>query len=226
MSLLLAPEGAVLRVTCNSDIFVVLQVVQVYTYMLTPLLTAAQDGCSGDASADGSSTAARDSHLPTIVGEPGLGSRAADVAAAAAAAAAAATNGTTALSGWELKLIMELCDEVTAEQMHRKSKPYEAAHPALCVLSCCHLHCRLTQRSIVVREASGICSSWQRQSERVLAIGCSMSLAWVAGARCACAVLNSRYLHSRYFVVLTPCCLCCLAGHVAHCAGQGHVEVE
>lgn len=78
-------------------------VVQMYIYMLTPVLTAAK----------GDNTGAREGPAPTIVGEPGQNSSGGDVAAAAVAAAAACTvGGSAVLSAWELKLVMELCDEV------------------------------------------------------------------------------------------------------------------
>jgi hypothetical protein len=78
-------------------------VVQMYTYMLTPLLMPAAAGSSH----------AHEGGVPTIVGETGLDSYAGDVAAAAVAVAAACTAGGDAvLAAWELKLVMELCDLV------------------------------------------------------------------------------------------------------------------
>lgn len=91
-------------------------VVTVYTYMLSPLLTAVHNSGSSEPRADGSSTTAAcqlEGRVPTIVGEPGHGSSAAEVAAAAAAAAAnCAASCNATLSGWELQLVQELCDEV------------------------------------------------------------------------------------------------------------------
>jgi hypothetical protein len=87
-----------------------LQVVQVYNYMLTPLLTFVHNNGSGDTGTSSSSSS--ESQAPTVVAGPG-GLGAAEVAkAAAAAAAAAAAKDTATLSGWTLKLIMELCDQV------------------------------------------------------------------------------------------------------------------
>lgn len=87
-----------------------LQVVQVYNYMLTPLLTFVHNNGSGDTGTSSSSSS--ESQAPTVVAGPG-GLGAAEVAkAAAAAAAAAAGKDTATLSGWTLKLIMELCDQV------------------------------------------------------------------------------------------------------------------
>jgi hypothetical protein len=73
--------------------------------------------------------------VPTIVGEPGQNSCAGDVAAAAAAVAAACTAGGDAvLAAWELKLVMELCDEVGGPACTRpaKGQPAVAYHFGTC----------------------------------------------------------------------------------------------
>jgi hypothetical protein len=79
--------------------------------MLTPLLS---HDSSNYPAADDSTTGPHVTQVATVVGEPGQGSKAADVAAeAAAAAVAAATSGGATLSGWELKLVLELADAVS-----------------------------------------------------------------------------------------------------------------
>lgn len=94
-------------------------IVQVYTYMLTPLFDETTIGSinSSSASNDGNR------HGPerhTIVCEQG--STAADVATAARAAA-----GGAAVAGWSLKLVMEYCSEVSGVfvcQWHKARQGY------------------------------------------------------------------------------------------------------
>jgi hypothetical protein len=82
---------------------------QVYTFMLTPMLSPKAAGEDVASSSSSSSLSAGSSAGPatTVVGEPGVGSTVADIAAAARAAARGA-----AVTGWALKLVMEYCDEV------------------------------------------------------------------------------------------------------------------
>jgi hypothetical protein len=77
--------------------------------MLTPMLSPKAAGEAGSSSSSSDAECSAGDTPTTVVGEPGLGSTVADIAAAARAAAKGA-----AVTGWALKLIMEYCDEVRA----------------------------------------------------------------------------------------------------------------